>query len=209
MESSKRDWTLSGTATSLQFFFLKILFLVPKVFNSWMFRKQCFMKIILHRISIQTLLFQACLLSRQNGVENRDKAYPILLALEHAGNFPSLRFEWQVEQTHSVLCTLVLPVMQTSSRFFVHLVYLLASHFVTDDGYHNWSQQVHTYSEPRLMLSWKDWIISACIEHQHYVTWQLGSPYSWWDTTLKKQSPAPPTSNIDKPCWANLDCSNI
>ena len=34
------------------------------------------MKIIwLHRISIQTLLFQACLPTRQNGVENRDKAY--------------------------------------------------------------------------------------------------------------------------------------
>ena len=26
-------------------------------------------------ISIQTLLFQACLPTRQNGVENRDKAY--------------------------------------------------------------------------------------------------------------------------------------
>ena len=28
-----------------------------------------------NRISIQTLLFQACLPTRQNGVENRDKAY--------------------------------------------------------------------------------------------------------------------------------------
>ena len=34
MESSKHDWTLSGTAISLQFFFLKILFLLPKGFNS-------------------------------------------------------------------------------------------------------------------------------------------------------------------------------
>ena len=33
------------------------------------------MKIIWHRISIQTPLFQACLPTRQNGVENRDKAY--------------------------------------------------------------------------------------------------------------------------------------
>ena len=32
------------------------------------------MKIIWHQISIQTL-FQACLPTRQNGVENRDKAY--------------------------------------------------------------------------------------------------------------------------------------
>ena len=34
MESSKHDWALSGVATYLQFFFLKILFLVPKVSNS-------------------------------------------------------------------------------------------------------------------------------------------------------------------------------
>ena len=74
MESSKHDWTLSGTATSLQFF-LKILFLGPKVSHSWIFQKRCFMKIIWHRISIQTLLFQAYLPTRQIGVENRDKAY--------------------------------------------------------------------------------------------------------------------------------------
>ena len=35
------------------------------------------MKIIWHRISIETLLFQACLPTRQNGVENRDKAYSV------------------------------------------------------------------------------------------------------------------------------------
>ena len=56
-------------------FFLKILFLVPKVSNSWIFQKRCFMKIIWHRIFIQTLLFQACLPNRQNGVGNLDKAY--------------------------------------------------------------------------------------------------------------------------------------
>ena len=56
-------------------FFLKILFLVTKVFNSLFFQKRCFTKIFWHRISIQTLLFQACLPTRQNGVENRDKAY--------------------------------------------------------------------------------------------------------------------------------------
>ena len=33
------------------------------------------MQIIWHRISIQTLLFQACLPTRQNGVWNRDNAY--------------------------------------------------------------------------------------------------------------------------------------
>ena len=31
------------------------------------------------RISIQTLLFQACLPTRQNGVENRDKAYLVVM----------------------------------------------------------------------------------------------------------------------------------
>ena len=36
------------------------------------------MRIIWNRIFIQTLLFQACLLTRQNGVENRDKAYTLL-----------------------------------------------------------------------------------------------------------------------------------
>ena len=37
------------------------------------FSEAMFYEIILHRISIQTLLFQD--VSRQNGVENRDKAY--------------------------------------------------------------------------------------------------------------------------------------
>ena len=60
-----------------QFFFLKILFLVPKVSNSWIFQRRFFIKIIWHRISIQTLLFHARLPPRQNGVENRDKAYCI------------------------------------------------------------------------------------------------------------------------------------
>ena len=56
-------------------FFLKILLLVLKVSNSWIFQKRCFMKVIWHWISIQTLLFQTCLPTRQNGVDNRDKAY--------------------------------------------------------------------------------------------------------------------------------------
>ena len=56
-------------------FLLKILFLVPKVSNSRIFQKRCFLKIIWHPISVQTLLFRACLPTRQNGVENRDKAY--------------------------------------------------------------------------------------------------------------------------------------
>ena len=58
-----------------QFLLLKIGFLVPKVSNSWIFQMRCFLKIIWHRISVQTLLLQTCLPTRQNGVENRDKAY--------------------------------------------------------------------------------------------------------------------------------------
>ena len=55
---SKHDWMLSGTATSLQLFFLKILCLVPKVSNSWIVQTQSFIKIIWHWFSIQTQLFQ-------------------------------------------------------------------------------------------------------------------------------------------------------
>ena len=61
----------------------------------------------------------------------------LLLALEQTSSFPSLRFEWKVKQTHSVLFTLVLPGIHTTNRFFVHLVYLLASYFVTGDQCHN------------------------------------------------------------------------
>ena len=76
-------------------FVLKILFLVPKVSNSGIFQKRCFMKIIWHWISIQTLLFQACLPTRQNGVEGLFKGpyLPIscsdlLSALLHVNYFP-------------------------------------------------------------------------------------------------------------------------
>ena len=77
MESSKHHCMLSGTATSLQFFSLKSFsfFLFQKFPIHEFFRSDCFMKITWHRISIQTLLFQACLPTRQNGIENRDKAY--------------------------------------------------------------------------------------------------------------------------------------
>ena len=33
-----------------------------------------------------------------------------------------------------------------------HLLYLVALHFITEDLYHNWSQQVHMYSGPDLIL---------------------------------------------------------
>ena len=48
--------------------------------------------------------------------------------------------------------------------FALGVQYLLSSCFVTEDQYHNWSQQVHIYSGPHLIhakLSWKDWITFA------------------------------------------------
>ena len=66
--------------------FCKIICIVRLKFPidySWIFQKWCFMKIIWHRISVQTLLFQdlLCLPTRQNGVENRDKAYSLRKAI--------------------------------------------------------------------------------------------------------------------------------
>ena len=51
----------------------KILCLVPKVSNSWIFQKWSFMKIIWHWISLQTLYFKTCLPVRQDGFQNCDK----------------------------------------------------------------------------------------------------------------------------------------
>ena len=56
-------------------FVLKILFLVPKVSNSWIFQKRSFMKISWHRISIQHCYSKMCLPTRQNGFQNRNKVY--------------------------------------------------------------------------------------------------------------------------------------
>ena len=56
-------------------FVLKIIFLVPKVSNWWIFQKRRFMKIIWHRISIETLYFKTCLPTRQDGFQNRDNVY--------------------------------------------------------------------------------------------------------------------------------------
>ena len=43
------------------------------------FSEAMFYNIIWHRIFIQTQLFQVCLPTRQNGVENRDKAFNIYI----------------------------------------------------------------------------------------------------------------------------------
>ena len=66
------------------FFFLKILFVVPKVSNSSIFQKQCFMKIISHWTPYKHCYFRMCLPTCQNGIENHDKAYflGVLLAIK-------------------------------------------------------------------------------------------------------------------------------
>ena len=63
---------------------------------------------------------------------------PILFALGQSGSFPLLRFEWQVEQIQFELSTLVLVVViHALSIVLEPLGYLFASHFLTDDQYHN------------------------------------------------------------------------
>lgn len=77
---------------------------------------------------------------------------PIILALQQLGILPFFRFESHVVQIHSVSSTLFTPVTQEATRPCEHALYLLALHLTTEFLYHNWSQQVHMYSEPRLRL---------------------------------------------------------
>ena len=59
MESSKHDWMLSDTATPLQFFFLKILFLSAKIFQFMNCSEAKFYENYwTSDFHIQTLLFQ-------------------------------------------------------------------------------------------------------------------------------------------------------
>ena len=75
MEISKHDWTLSGTATSLQLFSLN-RFPITKSFQFMNFSQAMFYENYLTSDSfIKTLLFQTSLPTRQNGVKNRDRAY--------------------------------------------------------------------------------------------------------------------------------------
>lgn len=71
----------------------------------------------------------------------------IFLVLGQMGNLPIFRFESQLVQIHSILFTLFKPVTQD--------LHLLASHFTTEDLYHNWSQQVQMYSGPHLNVTVK------------------------------------------------------
>ena len=94
--------------------------------------------------------------------------------LEQTSSFPLLRFDWQIEQIYFVLSiiSLAVVVIHASSKVSEHLGYMFASHFLTDDRYHKWSQQVHTYSGPHLMLSWKVWMTFVivcifCVESWH------------------------------------------
>ena len=78
MENSKHDWTLSGTATSLQSFFLKCFSQCQKFPIHEFFRSDVLWKLFDIGFPYKhcfELLFQACWPTRQNGVENRDEAY--------------------------------------------------------------------------------------------------------------------------------------
>ena len=57
------------------FFSVNSFCLEPKVTNSWIFQKRTFIRIICDQVSIQTLLFQTCLPTRQDGFQNRNKVY--------------------------------------------------------------------------------------------------------------------------------------
>ena len=77
MESSKHDWKLSGTATFLNFFlfFFLILFLVQKFPIHEFFRSDVLWKLFDIGFPYKHCYFKTCLPTRQNVVENRDKAY--------------------------------------------------------------------------------------------------------------------------------------
>ena len=62
------------------------------------------MKIISHWISKQTLVFQAWLPTRQNGVENRDQAYLLRLVTGFTGvSTEFLRTRASFDQNHGKL----------------------------------------------------------------------------------------------------------
>ena len=69
MESSKHDWTISGKASSLQFFFLKI----KKFPIHEFFRSDVSWKLFEIGFPYKHYYFKTCLPTRQNGVQNRDK----------------------------------------------------------------------------------------------------------------------------------------
>ena len=86
------------------------------------------MKIIWHRISIQTLLFQACLPTRQNGVENRDKAYYA------RSNFEGAIVNFCRTQSHSVTYQTVIPIYFYFIIVWKYNAYLLTVAFISFAG---------------------------------------------------------------------------
>ena len=75
MKSSEHNWELSGTATSLNFFFLNP-FPSAKSFQFMNFSEAMFYENYLTSDSqTKHCYFKMCLPTRQNGVENRDKAF--------------------------------------------------------------------------------------------------------------------------------------
>ena len=74
MKSSEHDGKLSGTATSLQFFLNP--FPSAKSFQFMNFSEPMFYENYLTSdLQTKHCYFKTCLPTRQNGVENRDKAF--------------------------------------------------------------------------------------------------------------------------------------
>lgn len=105
----------------------------------------------------------------------------ILFTLEQTVSFPLVRFKWQVEQIHLVLSILVVLVIHAWSKVSANLGYLFASHFLTDEQYHNYylSQWAHTYSGPHHMLAWKLWMTFVIVCTSCAESWHLNSCISF------------------------------
>ena len=81
MESSKHDCTLSGTATSLKFFFSYNPFPSAKSFQFMNFSEAMFYENDIG-FPYKHCYFMKCLPTRQNGVENRDRIITIRCCMD-------------------------------------------------------------------------------------------------------------------------------
>ena len=92
----------------------------------------------------------------------------ILFALEQAGNFPSVRLEWQVEQIHSVLSTLFEPeLIHSSNKLCKHLpLYLLLLHLETDD-------QICTITNHNKCIYIQGHVFSYREKNESLLTWNV------------------------------------
>ena len=96
-----------------------------KVINLFLFLKD-----ILKLMTFTDYLSSKCVKFRRCGF----RGDPILFAVEQTGSFLLLRFDWLVKQIRFALSIIAVVV---TSKVAEYLRYLFASHFLTDDRYHN------------------------------------------------------------------------